>query len=96
MEADGLERGERATVIRDGEEIEVFDHVSVSTNHYVNSVNGFETFEPDIAKGDMGVGPQPEAVTERVANLLQAEWRIDVDDLDIEVININDDDVQVL
>lgn len=96
MSANGLEHGERATVVRDDEEIEVFDHVSVSTKHYVNSVNGYETFEPDIAKGDMGVGPQPEAVTERVADLLWSEFSIEVEDLGIEVIDPEDDDVQML
>ena len=96
MSADGLERGESATVIRDGEEITVYDHVSVSTKHYVNSVNGYETFEPDVVKGDMGVGPQPEAVTERVARLLWDEWGIEVEDLGIEAIDTSDDEVDVL
>ncbi len=52
--------------------------------------------EPDIAKGDMGVGPQPEAVTERVADLLWSEFNIEVEDPGIEVIDPEDDDVQVL
>jgi len=95
MSANGLERGESATVMEDGDEIEVFDHVSVSTKHYVNSVNSYETFEPDVVKGDMGRGPQPEAVTERVAELLFAEFHIEVEELGIEVIDPQSDEVQV-
>jgi len=52
-------------------EIEVFNHVSVRTNHHVNGVNGYETFDHDIAKDNMRVGPQPEAVTQRVAELMR-------------------------
>jgi hypothetical protein len=64
--------------------------------HYVNSVNGYETFKPDIAKGDKGRRPQPEGITQRVADLLWAEYSIEVEDLSIEVINPEDDDVHVL
>lgn len=92
----GLEHGERATVMRDGEEIEVFDHVSVSQHHYVNSVNGYETFEPDIAMGDMGRGPEPEAVTKRVADLLWHEFSIEVEKEGIEVVDMSDSDIKVL
>ncbi|MFC6975847.1 hypothetical protein ACFQL1_16045 [Halomicroarcula sp. GCM10025709] len=95
--ADGLQHGERATVRVDGDELEVFDHVSISTHHYVNSVYGYETFEADIAAGDMGHGPEPEAVTARVARLLQSTWHIDVwNDHDIEVVDMDRDDVEVL
>lgn len=84
------------TVLKDGEEIDVFNHVSVSQHHYVNSMNSYETFEPDIAKGDMGTGPKPEAVTERVATLLWGEFGIEVENLDIKVIDPDADDVDVL
>ena len=87
---------DRITVERDGKEIDVFNHVSVSTHHYVNSVNGYETFEPDVVKGDMGRGPQPDAVTPRVAKILRDEFHADVDDLGIEVIDPDSDEVRVL
>ena len=87
---------DRITVCKDGEEIEVFNHVSVSTHHYINSVNSYETFEPEIAKGDMGDGPQPEAVTERVAMLLDAEFHIDVRELGIDVIDPAAEGVEML
>lgn len=89
---------DQLTVVVDGEEVEVWNSVSVSTHHFVNSVNGYETFEPSIAMGDMGVGPAPEAVTERVADLLRSEWHIDVEDLDddIRVIDPDDEEVDVL
>lgn len=98
MSAQGLERGERATVEKDGEELEVWDHVSVSTHHYVNSINGYETFDPDIYEGDMGGhGPTPEAVTERVADVLHTEFHIDLWDRDdIEVVDMSSDDVKRL
>ncbi|ELZ04960.1 hypothetical protein [Natrialba asiatica] len=86
----------RITVERDGEEIEVFNHVSVSTHHYVNSVNGYESFEADISKGDMGGGPEPNVVTERVAQLVFAEFNIDVGNRDIKVIDPESDEVSVL
>lgn len=87
---------DRIEVERDGEELEVFNHVSVSTHHYVNSVNGHESFEADIAKGDMGRGPTPDAVTERVAEYLWTEWKIEVEDYDIEAIDLESDEVNVL
>ena len=90
-----IPRRDRYTVIRDDEEIEVFNHVSVSQHHYVNSVNGYETFEPDIAMGDMGKGPAPDYVTERVADLLWSEFTIDVEDHGIEVIDLASDEVKI-
>ena len=81
-------RNDRYTVVRDGEELEVFNHVTVPQEHYVNAVNGYETFNGPIKAGDGGIG-KPEAVTERVATLLWDEFSIDLDDHDdIEVVNI--------
>ena len=107
----GLPRGERSEVrIKhdsemdwenctedDYDEVVVFDHVSVERKFYVNSVNGYEEFEPDIAQGDMGRGPAPEAVTKRVADLLWHEFSIDLskDKYDIRVVDVESDDVWV-
>jgi hypothetical protein len=90
------ENRDRINVIRDGEEVEVFNHVCVSRHFYVNSVNGHEEFEADIAKGDMGDGPAPEYVTERVARLISDEFRVDVADHGIDVVDIDSEDVEVL
>lgn len=108
----GLPRGERSEVrIKedadtdwedvtedDYREVEVFDHVSVVQEHYVNSVNGYETFTGKIARGDDSHGTPPQAVTERVARLLWSEFSIDLDadQYDhIEVVDIESDEVWV-
>jgi len=58
--------------------------------------HGYETFEPHIAKGDMGDGPMPDAVTERVARLLWQEFQIDIKKHDVEAIDPQSDEVAVL
>lgn len=85
---------ERILVDRDGEELEVFNHVSVARYHYVNSVNGHETFEPQITAGDSDM--PVEYVTDRIAEYLEIEWMIDVEDHGIEVVDLDDPDVQVI
>jgi len=86
---EGLQHGEVSTVDVDGEEIEVWDHVSVSKHHYVNSVNGYETFEPEVFEGDMGGrGPQPEAVTARVASILD-DIGVSCENLGIRVVDMS-------
>lgn len=87
---------DRITVEKDGERIDVFNHASISQHHYVNSVNGYETFEPSIAKGDMGDGPKPEAVTPRLATLLYDEFRVEVEQQGIDVIDPESEEVDVL
>lgn len=91
-----MTHGDRIHVLRDGEELEVFNHVSISQHHYVNSVNGHETFEPDIVKGDLGRGPPPEYVTERIADVLWHEFGIEVEQHDIEVVDIDSDEVELI
>lgn len=86
---------ERLTVIRDGEEIEVFNHVTVTEQHYVNSVNGYESFAGPIDAGDGSIG-SPEAVTERVATLVRDEFGIDVEDHGIDVIDVESAEVDVV
>lgn len=94
MEGDFTGR-DRITVEKDGEEIDVFNHVSVENHHYVNSVNGYETFEPRIYDGDNPTQP-PEVITERVADLLWAEWGIEAEDHGIDVIDPSDEDATVV
>ena len=87
---------DRLTVEVDGERIEVFNHVSVTQAHYVDSFAGCESHVLGIAKGDMGTGPTPDAVTKQVADLLFDTFQIDVTDRDIQVIDPNDPEVSVL
>lgn len=74
-------------------ELEVFNHVNVQTRHYVNSVNGHESFEPRIGAGDME--EPPDYVTKRIAEYLWHEWGIEVESLDvgIQVIDTEAEDV---
>lgn len=78
------------------EELEVFNHVNVQTRHYVNSVNGHETFDPIIGAGDMDT--PPEYVTRRIAEYLWTEWGIDLDSLevDIGVVDMTRDDIKIV
>lgn len=76
------------------EELEVFNHVTVPQEHYINSVNGYETFNGPIKAGDGSIG-KPDAVTERVSRMLWDEFTIDLDDYeDIAVVDI--DSVEVM
>lgn len=79
------------------EELEVFNHASVEQRHYVNGVNGHETFEPRIYKGNSMDGP-PEYITKRLAEYLWMQFDIEVDslDADIEVVDCQSDDVEML
>lgn len=107
----GLPHGERAEVrIKDDsdldwedateedyETVEVFDHVSVRQSHYVNSVNGCVSRVVMIASGDHVSHDKPEAVTQRVANVLSCELGIDgLASMGIRVVDIESDDVQVI
>ena len=83
------------TVDRDGEEIEVYNHVTVTKQHYVNSVNGHDSFDGPVEAGDGGIG-EPDAVTPRIAYLLDSEFGVDVEQHGIEVIDPEDDEVTVL
>lgn len=102
----GLERGERAKVdVKDSdkdwedveeddvETYEVFDHVSIIMEHYINSVNGYETYPEKVAAGDNPLNEKPEAITERVADMLWHEFGLEPETRDIEVINMDSDDV---
>jgi len=78
----------------DGKEVKIYDHVSVSTHHYVNSVNGYETFEASIARGDIGRGPAPDYITERLGRLLHDEFGVEPEEKGIEV--VDPDEVQLI
>ena len=89
--------GDRLTVQdENGEEVEVFNHASVVQRHYVNSVNGYESFEPIVSEGDTGRGRTPEAVTKRLSDLLYDEFGIDVEDIGVRVIDPGSEEVDVL
>ena len=86
---------ERIQVERDGEEITVWNWVNVQQRAAVRGHNPtVEKFGADLGAGD---SPEtPDAVTPDVAEELDWEFDIDVDDYDIEVIDPGDDDVHVL
>ena len=101
--SDGLQHGERGTVLiehekRDDEELEVFDYVRVLQEHHVNSVNGYETFVGPILEGDGSSGQEPEAITKRVADLLWDEFSIDgeISEREIRVVDMSADNVSEL
>lgn len=86
---------DRILVEKDGEEIEVWNHCSLQTRHYINSVNGHETFDPIITAGD-SPDELDTYVTSRLASYLWNEWMIEVERLGIEVVNLSDDDVELI
>lgn len=90
---------DRLTVIRDGEEAEVFNHVTLTTEatHYIRA-NEQETHpvRENIYPGDMQSGPAPDAITAWVNQWLIDEHRIDAEDHGIEVVDIEADDVEVI
>lgn len=107
---DGLEHGERGIVYikhdkdqdwedtteEDYDEVKVFDHVTVVQSHYVNSVNGHETHTQKIAGGDSFDLPEPDAITQRVAEWIQGEFSVSASELerrDIQVVDMSRDDV---
>lgn len=90
-----LNHRERIEVGVDGEEIVVWNWVSVVQPAHVRGHNPVvEKFDATIGAGDMD--EPPEAVTEEVAEELYDEFSIDVEDHDIEVIDVHSDEVSVL
>ncbi len=86
---------DRLTVYRDGEEIEVFNWVTVEDAARVRGYNPtVEHFEPRIRRGD-GHQP-PKAVTKWVAEELEDEYYIDPEEYGIEVIDVDSGDVEVM
>lgn len=91
---------DRIPVERDGEELTVFNHVSVEQSHYINSVNGYDSFTVRVYAGDSVGGDGPSYVTKRVAMVLHDEFGIDLfggtHPQGIDVIDVTDDDVTIL
>lgn len=98
----GLERGERNQVRiqnEDGEveELTVYDHVTIMQQHYINPVNGYETFHGRVSAGDGPAQGEPDAVTKRVADLMWTEFGMDIANNDrIRVIDIGAENVEEL
>jgi hypothetical protein len=101
MSSDRIQRGlyDRAHVEdADGEEVEVFGLVSVTVEEQTQfRPAGQETFRGsvEIEAGDGGIGA-PEAVDQRVAEAIYAEYGIEVTDHDIRVIDPTAEEVDVL
>jgi len=79
-----------------GEEVEVFNHVSVSQHFYVNSINGYDEFQADISPGDAPSPMTPDYVTQRLATLLYDEFGIEMNDYGIQPIDVDDEEITVL
>lgn len=90
-----LQHRDRIAVEKDGEEIEVFNWVNIKQPAVVRGGNPtVEMFEAEIGAGD---SPRtPNAVTEWVAEELDWEFGIDVEDYGIQVIDVEADDVHIL
>lgn len=90
-----LRRRERLTVVRDGDEVEVFNWVNIKQPAIVRGNNPVvETFEAEIGAGDSPA--TPDAVTHWVAEELWHEFSVKVEDHGIEVVDPTDEDVTVL
>jgi hypothetical protein len=93
---------DRETFEEDGqhyEEIEVWNYLNVTLAHQVRGGNPtHETFYGSSRIEAGGGGPQPDFVTEWVAEELWHEHSIDLptDEFDIEVIDVTADDVHQL
>lgn len=88
------------TTGRDKIEVEINDErktvwnaVSVLADNKINSVNGYETFYGPIHVGDGSLDMTPDAVTKRVARILDDEFGIRVEERGIEVIDVEEADV---
>jgi len=94
-----LRHQERITVEKDGEEIDVCNFLNVTMAHQVRGGNPTqETFYGSSRIEIGGGGPQPDYVTEWVAEEL---WHghgiyLPTEEFDIEVVDIESDDVTVL
>lgn len=95
---DGIQRNLRhrdmITVAVDGEELEVYNHVTVTQEHHLRP-GDTETFTGRIHAGDGGIGP-PDAVTAWLAEDLWHELGIDLDNYGIERIDVESDGVDLI
>jgi hypothetical protein len=92
--SDWIDR-DRITVMDDGEEIDVFNHVSIEKKYYIRS-GSHEGFTGRIGRGDDPTNPRPRAVTPPVAEMLADLGVSPPHDYGILVIDPDDDDVEVL
>lgn len=89
-----LQRKERLTVLREGEEIEVFNWVNIQQPAVVRGHNPVvEKFDAEIGAGDSPM--KPDAVTHWIAEELWHEFGIEVEDHGIEVIDPTGEEVTV-
>lgn len=90
-----LQHRDRITVIRDGEELDVYNWVNIKQPAIVRGGNPVvERFEAEIGAGDSPM--TPDAVTTWVAEELYHEFSIDVEDHDIDVIDVENEEVDVV
>ena len=89
---------DRITVVKDGEEIEVYNWVNIKQPAIVRGNNPVvETFDCDIGAGDSTM--KPDAITEWVAEELWHEFSISESDLrekGIGVIDVESEEVDLV
>lgn len=91
----GLRNRDRITVVKDGEEIEVFNWVNLKQPAVVRGGNPtVEKFDAEIGAGDSSAAP--DAITTWVAEELDWEFGIDPEDQGIDVIDPTDEEVTVV
>jgi hypothetical protein len=85
---------DRIAVERDGEELHVFNSVTVRQEHHVRA-GAYETFTGPILAGDGSTGEQPAAITPKVRALLRDLGVTDsvLEERGIEVVGPNSDEV---
>lgn len=88
-----LQLRDRIIVLRESEEIEVFNHATVEQPMYFRS-GGVEKFPPKVAAGNNSSNSTPKAITHWLADLLESEGVLVPDET--EVVDVTDDDVEVV
>lgn len=92
-----IEGRDRIRVVTEsGNEIRVWNHATVTVSNYIDSVNGHETSEVRVSRGDDPHGPEPPFITKRLADVLCTEFGVDLDKRHMEVIDVQSGDVEVL
>lgn len=89
-----LRQRDQLDVVRDGEEIEVYNWVNVSEHHTVRGGGEVNTNTTKIGAGDGTM--QPDAVTHWVAEELWEECSINVVNRGIRVVDVESEEVDVL
>jgi len=91
-----VEKGlyDMVTVVVDGEEIDVYNEVTVTRSHSVTP-NQTESYTVRIEAGNGGIG-KPAAVSQQLAETLATDYNIDLTDHGIDVIDPTAEEVDLV